>query len=41
MAADRARAIEAGCDEFHPKPVAFDELLRQIDEMLLRAEEAG
>ncbi|MDT7951779.1 MAG: response regulator [Acetobacteraceae bacterium] len=41
MAADRARALAAGCDEFHAKPVTFDELLRQIDEMLLRAEEDG
>lgn len=40
MAADRQRALDAGCDAFHAKPVVFDELLRQIDEMLLRAEEA-
>ncbi len=40
MAADRQRALDAGCDEFHAKPVVFDELLRQIDELLLRAEEA-
>ena len=41
MASDRERTLEAGCDEFHAKPVDFDELLRQIDETLLRAEEAG
>lgn len=40
MAADRQRALDAGCDQFHAKPVVFDELLRQIDELLLKAEEA-
>ncbi len=40
MAADRQRALDAGCDEFHAKPVVFDDLLRQIDELLLKAEEA-
>ena len=39
MAADRARALEAGCDEYHPKPVDFERLLEQIDEALLRAED--
>lgn len=39
--ADRQRALEAGCHEFHAKPVAFDLLLQQIDELLLRAEEGG
>lgn len=41
MAADRARALEAGCDDYHPKPIDFDLLLSQIDQALLRAEEAG
>ena len=36
MAGDRAKALEAGCDEYHAKPVDFDVLLQQIDEMLLR-----
>ena len=40
MASDRARAMEAGCDDYHAKPVDFDKLLSQIDENLLRAEEA-
>ncbi len=40
MAADRQRALDAGCDAFHAKPVVFDDLLQQIDEMLLKAEEA-
>ena len=39
MASDRARALEAGCDEYHAKPVEFEKLLGQIDETLLRAEE--
>ena len=40
MASDRARAMEAGCDDYHAKPVEFDKLLEQIDQTLLRAEEA-
>ena len=40
MAADRERALEAGCDDYHPKPVDFNKLLLQIDEALLRREEA-
>jgi two-component system, cell cycle response regulator DivK len=40
MSTDRVRTLEAGCDDYHAKPVNFDELLRQIDEALLRAEEA-
>ena len=38
MASDRARAIEAGCDDYHPKPVEFEQLLNQIDEALLKHE---
>ena len=41
MSGDRAKALEAGCDEHHSKPVDFDLLLDQIDEALLRREEAG
>ena len=40
MSTDRVRTLEAGCDDYHAKPVNFDELLRQIDGALLRAEEA-
>jgi two-component system, cell cycle response regulator DivK len=39
MSGDRAKALAAGCDEHHAKPVDFDLLLSQIDEALLRREE--
>ena len=32
--ADRRRAIEAGCDDFEPKPVELDRLLRKIAALL-------
>ncbi len=41
MAGDRARALAAGCDDYHSKPVDFPALLVQIDEVLLKREEAG
>ncbi len=40
MTGDRARALEAGCDDYHPKPVDLPLLLQQVDEALLRREEA-
>lgn len=40
MAGDRSKAVAAGCDDYHPKPVDFPLLLTQIDAALLRAEEA-
>ena len=40
MAGDRAKALAAGCDDYHPKPVNFQKLLIQIDDALLRREEA-
>ena len=39
MTGDRARALEAGCDEYHSKPVSFELLLEQMDDVLLRREE--
>lgn len=41
MAGDRSKAVAAGCDDYHPKPVDFPLLLTQIDAALLRAEEAN
>ncbi len=41
MAGDRDKALEAGCDDYHPKPVDFSRLLSQIDAALGRAPEAA
>lgn len=41
MSGDKTRAIEAGCDEYHSKPVDFAGLLEQVDVVLLRCEESG
>ncbi len=41
MSGDRAKALEAGCDEYHPKPVDFSRLLVQVDEMLRGQPGAG
>ena len=41
MTGDRARALDAGCDEYHSKPVDFELLLQQMDDVLLKREEEG
>ncbi len=40
MAGDRAKALEAGCDDYHSKPVDLPRLLQQIDDALLQREDA-
>ena len=36
MSGDREKAIAAGCDDYHPKPVDFSRLLGQIAALLDR-----
>ena len=33
-AEDRAQALQAGCDDYHPKPIDFSRLVSQIEEAL-------
>jgi CheY-like chemotaxis protein len=34
LAGDREKALEAGCNDYHPKPIDFSKLLSQIDAAL-------
>jgi CheY-like chemotaxis protein len=36
MSGDREKALQAGCDDYHPKPVDFSRLLTQIEAALNR-----
>ena len=37
MEGDRDRAIEAGCADYHTKPVEFEKLMEQIEQLLRAA----
>ena len=34
MASDRQKAMDAGCDDYHTKPVDFESLVRSIEAFL-------
>jgi two-component system, cell cycle response regulator DivK len=34
MAGDREKSMQAGCDDYHPKPIDFAKLLGQIDALM-------
>jgi CheY-like chemotaxis protein len=37
MSGDRDRALQAGCDDYHPKPVELPHLLARMEALLARA----
>ena len=39
MAGDREKALAAGCDDYHAKPVDFSQLLNQIEALIGKAPE--
>jgi DNA-binding response OmpR family regulator len=41
MSGDREKTLQAGCDDYHPKPVDFSRLLTQIDTAMQRPAGAG